>query len=320
MNLEIVLVVVAFLCFLATVVWSLYSLRTYPRVLWAGGVGTPLLQLIIWAILYLGFVHIGSIHWAHFATVVMLLALALDIVALYALKRTKDETLVAYQMKLLKTNMLQSKQESEEEYLSRLKEHTSVLHSNLLQTLEDARTSLLAGKPINCAEICEKPFLSKTSFKIKDPILSALLQNKNALCAEKHIDAHFTIDEKGLSALTSLDACSVFANLIDNAINGCSMLDEKARFIKLTAGIRGGYYVIKVVNSALPARVITEGNKSAIAEGVKQSDNILPEHGWGCSILESLVQRYGGFFSTKQLPDTFEASFIIQLSAEKAQA
>lgn len=113
------------------------------------------------------------------------------------------------------------------------------------------------------------------------PIINALLSEKQEICDRQRIvlsaDLLFSEDV----SVEPIDLCSVFSNLMDNAIRACTQLPPEQRRITLTAGMRGDYLVVRCENPAAKA-------PGPLPEGT----------GYGKRILRDIAQRWGGSFET----------------------
>ena len=90
--------------------------------------------------------------------------------------------------------------------------------------------------------------------------------------------------------------CSVFSNLMDNAIRGVEDLKEKEAQIHLTARMSGDYLFIKTTN---PTSAKTTNKPSAKG------------HGYGTGILKSIAELYQGSFQTNYENGMFTAFVTI---------
>ena len=77
-----------------------------------------------------------------------------------------------------------------------------------------------------------------------------------------------------------LHLCSIFANLLDNAIRGAEECGRKPSSISLTSAVAGDYLLIKTVNPANPPQTPKPG------------------HGYGSRILAELAEQYEGSFQS----------------------
>lgn len=126
------------------------------------------------------------------------------------------------------------------------------------------------------------------------PIVNALLSEKQEICDREGImlSADLLFPE-GVS-VEPIDLCSVFSNLMDNAIRACTQLPPEQRHITLTAGMKGDYLVVRCENPAAKA------------------PGLLPEGtGYGKRILRDIAQRWGGSFEAAYENGTYTATVIL---------
>lgn len=104
------------------------------------------------------------------------------------------------------------------------------------------------------------------------------------------------------SAIERSDLCSVFFNLMDNAIESCMHSDSAVRpEIALFAESGSGFLTIRMHNSKSPEIVRDSRTSKESADG----------HGFGLSIIEDICQKYGGFCHWQDNGDSFDS--LIQL-------
>lgn len=85
-------------------------------------------------------------------------------------------------------------------------------------------------------------------------IVNAVLANKAALCRRENITLEASLDVPEATGLSDGELCSVFANLLDNAIKAVRPLPPDRRRILVKAGPDGGSLLIKTENPYDPAR------------------------------------------------------------------
>lgn len=113
-------------------------------------------------------------------------------------------------------------------------------------------------------------------------IVNAVLTEKQKECilADIILEANIFIDE--MCDISPMHLCSIFSNLLDNAISACKSLPEKMRKIEIRTAIKGAYLHIKSVNP--------------IAESTKINGN--GRKGYGQVILSDIASIYKGNFTT----------------------
>ncbi len=101
-------------------------------------------------------------------------------------------------------------------------------------------------------------------------------------------------------SIAAIDLCSVFFNLLDNALEACQQQPEAGakRFIGIKAGISREYLIIEIKNSK--KNEIKMRNGKIITQ--KLNSKI---HGLGLSIVQEIAEKYDGVFDIKFTDDTF---------------
>lgn len=91
--------------------------------------------------------------------------------------------------------------------------------------------------------------------------------------------------------------------MLDNALNACEDVDPGKRFVVFRASVKGSYLVLDMRNS----KSTSEGDegRETTRRGIldrirfaeeQTSGGSLAEHGWGLSVVDTIVQRYDGRF------------------------
>ena len=113
-----------------------------------------------------------------------------------------------------------------------------------------------------------------------------------------NIKMYFEIRPLDLSFINAMDLNTIYANIIDNAINSCE--ECKDRYIKIQTKTNNQYQIIKITNSCVYA---TEINGSFIST---KKDNA--NHGFGLTNIQKAAKKYNGFAQFKF--DTNSQEFI----------
>lgn len=128
-----------------------------------------------------------------------------------------------------------------------------------------------------------------------NPVINAVICNKESACHEYQIPIQVNLQIGDCTSVENLHLCSIFSNLLDNAIEACKTISlPTERFILLTAIQQGDYLHIKVKNSA----------KNLVAPKAG--------HGYGQKILTDIAKKYSGEFKTQFKNQTYEAYLTIQ--------
>ncbi len=117
-------------------------------------------------------------------------------------------------------------------------------------------------------------------------IANAVLWKKEQEAKQAGVDFKVKADVGESFPLDKIDICSLFANLLDNAVNEAKETEEKT--VEVTMGRRFGLLMVEVVNSANDNPEIAGRKKPKSA---KEGD-----HGHGLGIVEKIAEKYGGKF------------------------
>lgn len=116
--------------------------------------------------------------------------------------------------------------------------------------------------------------------------LNIVLSQKYRECNSKNIDFQVYIQAIDLSFLSEIDTVSIFANLLDNAIEGCAESKSKKIFLNVYQ-VNGAYVVFKVENSS--------DNKPNEKDGIlKTSKKDYLMHGIGMESIKKALSNYNG--------------------------
>lgn len=145
----------------------------------------------------------------------------------------------------------------------------------------------------------------------ENPVADAVLSDKAQLCAEKGVEFNVKAELPVQLPVEGVALCSVFANLLDNAVSACDGVEDgKERFIELSAGVRAGYLIVKVKNS-----MGDEG--PGVTKKARETGAPLSERGLGLQILADTAERYKGRLETKAEDGVFEATIWLSLSGDE---
>lgn len=127
--------------------------------------------------------------------------------------------------------------------------------------LDQLSTSLLATKEYEYCQI---------------PLINAVLAEKKRVCEAESIALEVNLNLPDEAAIENTELCSLFSNLLDNAIRATSQMEMPERKIKISSLCEGGMLVIKTENPS------------------EKPGKIRPGHGKGSLILKSIAEKYDG--------------------------
>lgn len=134
-----------------------------------------------------------------------------------------------------------------------------------------------------------------------DEFIDLVLMSRLHKIYSLNIKMDFEIRPLDLNFINYMDLNTIYANIIDNAINSCEKC--KDRHIKIQTKADNQYQIIKFTNSCIHT---IEINDTFISSN-KESD----EHGYGLDNIKKTVKKYNGFVQFKFDVDSKEFITII---------
>ena len=155
-----------------------------------------------------------------------------------------------------------------------------------------------AGEGISA--LAEKINRTKENPYCAIPVINAILTEKEAECRASGIDLAVDLKIPGAITVGPMHLCSVFSNILDNAIAACKELPAALRpVISLSAITDGDYLIIKAINPAnKPNRKPSFGR------------------GYGMRILTELTKQYDGDMQNSYQDGTY--TIILSLAVKEA--
>lgn len=138
-------------------------------------------------------------------------------------------------------------------------------------------------------------------------ILDIILSEKYKECKKYGITFKYDIEFNVLKDMDAVDICSIFANILDNAVEACQKVEPANRFITVKGKIAKNYFVIKAENSKVgEIKKDEKGN-------LETSKEDKTRHGLGTKIVEESVEKYGGNIEYYDEEDRFRVVILIPI-------
>lgn len=134
-----------------------------------------------------------------------------------------------------------------------------------------------------------------------DATVNAVLTAKEGLMRQKGVRFHARADIPEELPFEKADLCAVFANALDNAVEGCVGLEESMREIHLEAKAGKGILAVNIRN-ACPLREIAPRGKDTLPRTTKKDAE---NHGFGLRSIQEIVKKYGGSMEVEQMEGNF---------------
>lgn len=148
----------------------------------------------------------------------------------------------------------------------------------------------------------------QTLFDTGNMILDVILNEKKSICDKEDIE--FIADVKLINCefIDMIDVCSIFSNILDNAIEACLKIDDENihRFIKIRSSIVKNFIVIKCENSKTNNILLKNGE---ILTDKKDTF----KHGIGLNSIKNSVEKYDGNVKIDIEEEAFSITIYIPL-------
>lgn len=152
-------------------------------------------------------------------------------------------------------------------------------------------------------EISRNPFPRFCDEEVTNAVLT--LKKQMAEREQIHMDISVLIPKT--IAVSALDLCSLFCNLLDNAIEACRRNVTIPGYISIKADVSGGYLIVKTENPC---------EKPPVSDFrfFRTSKENAAEHGYGLKLIEQIAEKYQGHVSVKQENQQFSVSVLLHVA------
>lgn len=130
-------------------------------------------------------------------------------------------------------------------------------------------------------------------------VLDVILTTKSLQCQKKNITLNAMVDGDLLSDIHVKDICSLFGNILDNAIEATQQVqDVENRLITLSVRRRNQFIIVECENRSEKANVRLRNNQTRRIFGksnlpkTTKGDNV--KHGFGLKSITQVAEKYGG--------------------------
>ena len=165
---------------------------------------------------------------------------------------------------------------------------------------------------------------SRKSLRVCDHVaLDALMSLKMREFKAKGVNMECSLKVPAELSISNSELCALVSNMLDNALNACEDVDRGKRFVVFRASVKGSYLVLDMRNSksASEGGEGREMTRRGILDRIRfaeeqTSGGSLAEHGWGLSVIDTIVQRYDGAVSLERSKGGFRMSVMVDLAAQ----
>ena len=158
-------------------------------------------------------------------------------------------------------------------------------------------------------EITDAVNIYDAAYDTGSQVLNVILTDRSIYCDRNQIRFGCMIDAEHLDFIGSMDLISLFANLIDNAIEAVRKLEDPEKaIINLSVRTQGGMVLIHCENYYRPGAVLEDG----LPVTSKGDRNL---HGFGLKSIRFVAEKYGGALSISMEDEVFSVNVSIPIPA-----
>jgi sensor histidine kinase regulating citrate/malate metabolism len=144
-----------------------------------------------------------------------------------------------------------------------------------------------------------------TVIKSGNVMVDAILNSKISLAMTKKINVNAKASVPEKLTISEVDLSVIIGNLLDNAMEACTLLPEENRFIRLFIGRHKDMLYISVSNAMGSAP--KKSGKSFL------STKPFANHGFGLKRIDRITDKYGGFVNRQHEEGVFATEITLPL-------
>ncbi|WP_304175209.1 ATP-binding protein [Pseudobutyrivibrio ruminis] len=150
-------------------------------------------------------------------------------------------------------------------------------------------------------------------------VLDVVLTTKSLQCQKKNITLNAMVDGDLLSDIHVKDICSLFGNILDNAIEASQQVaDKEKRLITLSVRKRNQFIIVECDNYSDSENVKLRNNQKRSFFGknnlpkTTKGDNV--KHGYGLKSITQVAEKYGGAMNCSYEDGWFKLKVLLAAS------
>ena len=150
-------------------------------------------------------------------------------------------------------------------------------------------------------------------------VLDVVLTTKSLQCQKKNITLNAMVDGDLLADIHVKDICSLFGNILDNAIEASQqVVDKEKRLITLSVRKRNQFIIVECENYSDSENVKLRRNQRRSFFGknnlpkTTKGDNV--KHGYGLKSITQVAEKYGGAMNCSYEDGWFKVKVLLAAS------
>lgn len=171
-----------------------------------------------------------------------------------------------------------------------------------LQVLEDLESGHMDIREKYISELMDSINRIQRQFKYEDVIVRTIIWEKIQICQQEGILLELSLQEIKFDFMEKSEVTSLFANLLDNAIEACRTSGKDTREISLRVHRYKDYIIIGMSNTIGSTPVLKERSLQSTKSG---------HLGMGMIILSNIAEKYCGNIDFSFSEKHFETKIII---------
>lgn len=229
-----------------------------------------------------------------------------NISIILVIRRIRKDSRLLAQKDMVKNNL-----EMQYKYYMNIKEN----QDKVRQLHHDMKNHIICMRKLNQNGYDNEKYIESIDKKIKsyentfdtgNVLLDIILSEKKQICNNKNIKFFSSINFTKCDFIESEDICSIFSNILDNAIEACMKINSNNKFIYIEGKIVEKFFIMKVENSKIN-KINIKNNKFMTDKDNKFS------HGLGISSIKNSVKKYNGETVINYTDDRFIIKILIPI-------
>lgn len=227
------------------------------------------------------------------------LSIVADIVLLFVLIRGTKKEKIEKELEELK--YLKEIERERNELLEKSQQELYAMRADFERRIKEIERKMESGKKADAImginKLQRELDHTRKAVYCHNPVVNAVMSEKAKECNMKNISLETKLLIPRRIEVEPLHICSIFSNLMDNAIEAVVSYEGVNNTITVDAAIKGNYLFIKVKNPSTKDYVNRKRRK---------------ERGYGTQILTDIAKKYDGNYETSFNNDYYSAVVMVK--------